>query len=73
MAFVEIYSKRQKKLRGEFPDVYQYESIPEKLRVQIVHILIDAFGQPYYDEQWGYWKYNGFSEAYQFIHTTMCR
>ena len=32
----EIYSKRQKRLRGGFPDVYQYETAPEKLRIQII-------------------------------------
>ena len=34
----DIFSKRQKKLRGEVPDVYTYDSIPEPLRVQIIHI-----------------------------------
>ena len=38
----EIFSKRQKQLRGEVPDVYQYEDIPQKLRVQIVHIWKDT-------------------------------
>jgi AbiJ N-terminal domain 4 len=38
----DVYSKRQKRLRGELPDVYQYEDIPAPLRVQIVHILNDA-------------------------------
>lgn len=32
-------------MRGEFPDVYQYEDIPGNLRVQIVHIVKDAFGE----------------------------
>ncbi len=32
----DIYSKRQKRLRGEFPDVYQYEDIPNELRNQII-------------------------------------
>ncbi len=43
MAIVELFSKRQKKLRGEVPDIYQYEDIPQKLRVQIVHIIKDTF------------------------------
>lgn len=38
----DIFSKRRKKERGEFPDVYQYENIPQKLRVQIIHILNDV-------------------------------
>ncbi|HIC8839564.1 MULTISPECIES: STM4504/CBY_0614 family protein [Aeromonas] len=43
MAVYEIYSKRQKRLRGEFNDVYQYEDIPSKLRIQISKIYDDIF------------------------------
>ncbi|HDX8431732.1 TPA: hypothetical protein RQN22_001808 [Aeromonas dhakensis] len=43
MPVYEIYSKRQKRLRGEFNDVYQYEDIPSKLRVQISKIYDDVF------------------------------
>ncbi len=41
---IDIFSKRQKILRGEVPDVYQYDSIPEPLRVQIIHIMTDGLG-----------------------------
>ena len=44
MAVFDLFSKRQKHGRGEVPDVYQYKTIPEGLRVQIVHIIRDAFG-----------------------------
>jgi hypothetical protein len=37
MKVFDIYSKRQKKL----PDVYQYDNIPEPLRVKIVYIIKD--------------------------------
>ena len=37
----DIFSKRQKRARGDVPDVYQYENIPRKLRVQVVHIIED--------------------------------
>lgn len=37
-------SSCQKRGRGELPDVYQYETIPEALRIQIIHIIRDAFG-----------------------------
>lgn len=43
----DIYSKRQKRLRGEFTDVYQYEHIPNELRNQIIFILED-FGSSVY-------------------------
>ena len=45
MAIYEIFSKRQKRLRGELPDVYQYDTLPQPFRVQVVHILRDCLGQ----------------------------
>lgn len=44
MAISNIYSKRQKKLRGEISDVYSYDDIPNTLRVQIIHIIRDTIG-----------------------------
>jgi hypothetical protein len=44
LAIYDLYSKRQKKLRGEVPDVYTYDEIPEPLRVQILHIWQDTLG-----------------------------
>ncbi len=44
MAIYDLFSKRQKRLRGDVPDVYRYDVIPKKLRVQIVQIIRDAFG-----------------------------
>lgn len=38
MAIVDLFSKRQKRLRGEVHDVYTYDDLPEPLRVQIVHL-----------------------------------
>ena len=52
MPIYDIFSKRQKRLRGEFPDVYQYETIPNELRVQVIHIWRDAFGAPYRGNQY---------------------
>jgi hypothetical protein len=45
MGVIELFSKRQKAQRkaGQ-PDVFQYENVPNELRVQIVHILRDAIG-----------------------------
>jgi hypothetical protein len=69
MSIFDIFSKRQQKLRGELPDVYTYERIPQPLRVQIVHILRDTIGneRQYQDE------YLGTRRAYQFIAETLCR
>lgn len=44
MAVFELFSKRQKKLRGDMPDVYVYDVLPNSLRVQMVQILDDAIG-----------------------------
>ena len=49
MPIVDIYSKRQKALRGETPDVYSYNCIPTPLRVQVVHIMRDVLGSENYD------------------------
>ena len=44
MAIHDIFSKRQKRLRGGEPDVYQYDIIPAKLRNQIVQIMSSSIG-----------------------------
>lgn len=43
MAVYEIYSKRQRRLRGEFGDVYRYDVIPQKLRIQISKIYDELY------------------------------
>jgi hypothetical protein len=68
MAVFDLYSKRQKQLRGEVPDVYNYNTIPHPLRVQIVHILNDAIG---IDEKRSSEK--PAKAAYDFINRTLCR
>lgn len=65
MAIFELFSKRQKKLRGDVPDVYVYEEIPQSLRVQIVHIIQDTIGQDKYEK-----RARG---AYEFVHKTLCK
>lgn len=52
MAIVDLFSKRQKQLRGEVLDVYKYDTIPTQLRVQIVHIWHDCLGnESEYDDR----------------------
>jgi hypothetical protein len=65
MAIFKLFSKRQKKIRGEVPDIYSYEEIPNPLRVQIVHIVRDTIGQDNYEEY--------ARNAYKFIHKTLCK
>ena len=38
MPVTDIYWKRQKRLRKEYPDVYQYDSLPQGFRVQVVQM-----------------------------------
>ena len=68
----EIFSKRQQRIQGETPDTYQCESIPQKLRVQILYI---------WEKVWEKAYYNNFDElqvsqlaydAYTSIETTLC-
>lgn len=67
MATFDLFSKRQKRLRGDVPDVYTYDGIPNSLRVQIVHIWTDTLGN---GSQW----YEGqVRHAYEFIVNTLCR
>lgn len=40
----DIFSKRQMRLRGEMPDVYIYDDLPNPLRIQIVHIWSATIG-----------------------------
>lgn len=44
MAIYDLFSKRQKKLRGDVPDVFIYEAMPQTLRVQVVHIWTEVLG-----------------------------
>ena len=50
MKIYELFSKRQKRLRGEVPDIYQYEIIPQELRVQIVRIWRAVLRDRYTDD-----------------------
>lgn len=43
MEIVELYSYRQKRLRGELPDIYQYDTFSHELKVQIIYLWKEAF------------------------------
>jgi hypothetical protein len=66
MPIFELFSKRQKKLKGEVPDVYQYKDIGQKFRVQVVHIIRDTIGIEA--------SYNHITnQTYADIHNILCR
>jgi len=66
MAICDLFSKRQKRARGEVPDVFVYDQLPVQLRVQIVHIIQDALGVDHYGSKYA-------KEAYKFINDVLCR
>lgn len=69
MAIFDLFSKRQKRLRGEVPDIYTYNNIPDNLRVQIVHIIQDAIGI----DKGHYNTPNRPKQAYETIFDILCR
>jgi len=62
MAITKLYSKRQKELRGEVPDIYIYDEIPKALRIQIMYLIKDSFG---FGES--------SNDLYEYIYDTLCR
>ena len=62
MPFIELFSRRQKRLRGEFPDVYTYDTIPKQFRAQVVHIWGDALGTVS-----DYWAHHSVQQAYKIV------
>ena len=46
----EIYSERKRRMQNEIPDTYQYEIIPQKLRVQILYIWEKVWEKAYYND-----------------------
>ncbi len=70
-----VFSRRQKQSRGEEPEVYQYETIPKELRVQVIHILNDVFQIVHYGDTVG--EYNesrdkAFKWVHEEIHEILC-
>ncbi|WCL50691.1 STM4504/CBY_0614 family protein [Leptospira sp. GIMC2001] len=65
----DLFSKKQKRLRGENLDVFRYKDIPTKLRIQIVHIIRETIGvkNTYYGSQ------DLAYQAYENIQNTLCR
>ncbi len=64
MAIYDLYSKRKRIERGQVPDVYQYDKSEQSLKVQIMHIIADAFGDD---------RYNDVQALYQKVINILCR
>lgn len=68
MAVYETYSKRKKRLSGNAtPDVYQYDYLSERLKIQIVHIWDDAIG---HRDQY---RNDSMSSIYQYAKDILCK
>lgn len=59
MPIKDLFSKRRAKRPKKMPDVYRYDVLPHALRVQVIHIMNDAFRDD--------------PEAYDAIVNTLCR
>eukprot|EP01098_Paradermamoeba_levis_P014734 TRINITY_DN7171_c0_g1_i1.p1 TRINITY_DN7171_c0_g1~~TRINITY_DN7171_c0_g1_i1.p1 ORF type:complete len:311 (+),score=-59.47 TRINITY_DN7171_c0_g1_i1:707-1639(+) len=71
MALRDLFFKRQKRIRGEMPDILRYDLIPANLRVQIIMLIKDShnlasYDSSYADSQW-------ITSYYQGIHEDLCR
>lgn len=74
MAIIELFSTRQKKLRGEVPDVYQYDAMNQRLKTQIIHIIKDTIGEEFEYDMMGQQAFNDPSaQYYEDIHKILCR
>jgi hypothetical protein len=51
MAIRNLFSKRQRQARGEVSDVYTYDELSLKFRIQVIHILDSTFGKSWNDSK----------------------
>lgn len=61
MAVTDLFSKRQKRLRGGGPDVYVYDKLPMPLRIQMLYMLNELIGDEHE-------FYKSFSTCNQIVH-----
>lgn len=73
MAIFNLYSKRQKLINGEIDEVYSYDEIPRKLRVQIIHIMTDVIGSctSFSSMRFSSYRSNRSDNTYKFICKTL--
>lgn len=69
MAVFKLYSKRQKELKSDVPEVFTYDNLPSSLRVQASLIIDDAFGV----DIGRYGSDNKPEKGFALIHEIMCR
>jgi len=74
MAIFDLYSKRKKRQESQGQvDVYQYDLIPERLRIQIAKIMEDAMGRWRPPSDNLYRRTSPSSEFWVFVHDTIAK
>lgn len=73
MGITDLFFKREKRKRGEYPDIYQYENLPYKLKVQIVLIWSETIGADshYYEYESKICKDN--RELLEYVHKALVK
>lgn len=66
MAIFDLFSKRQKKLRGEIPDLFIYDNFSKNFKIQILHLWDDAIGIDGYHDTVEH-------KTYEDLHDILCR
>ncbi|RNI35614.1 hypothetical protein EFY79_11630 [Hanamia caeni] len=67
MPTFDLFSKRQKRLRGEVPEIFTFDDISQPLRIQIVHIIKDVIGEDRYSTD------HHAHDIFEFFKQTLCR
>lgn len=65
MAIFDLFSKREKRNRGEVTDVFQYTKVTKKFKVQVIHIIYGIIGNDSYKDD--------VQEMHKYVHDTLCR
>lgn len=68
MSLPPTYSRRKREAEGKIDDVYVYDRVPQKVRVQVVQILRDGLGHYY-----SHGDYTPTARVYDFLHKQTCR
>lgn len=68
MAIYELYSKRQKRLKGGVSDVFQYTDFPETFRNQFIQILSDVLGEDFRHD-----FFSASGKFYESVDRILCR
>lgn len=68
MAIIELFSTRQRRLRGEVADVLYFDKLPREFRVQVVYVFKETLGTSYDVD-----RNSEVATTYKFLTTALCR